>query len=471
MTKKIWEMSALQAHELLKKKEISASEILESSIQRIEEVDGNLNALPERCFARAREVANNIDKNSSPKCNPNLLGLPIAVKDYNDLSNVPTTYGSTIFRNNIPKASDRTIKLLERNGANPVAKSNVPEWAGGHTFNPVHGLTRNPWDISKSAGGSSGGSASALASGQVFLATGNDLGGSLRTPAGFNGVVGLRPSPGLIPRGDRYMPFDTLWVEGPMARTVEDIALMLDSMVGHDIGDPLSFNSKTGSFIESLKEDLNPISIAVSEDLNLVPVDSEVRNIFKTAIKKLSKLGLNINDDIPDFSGVLNAFKTLRGVLMASMLGDLVNNHKDSILEDIKKNVQVGFSAKSYDIIKAEKTRKKLITNMEDFFKKHNFLICPSASVQPFSVDKPFVTEIDGHKCETYIDWFSITFAITMTSCPTLCIPCGFTKKGLPIGIQVVAAPRHEARLIKFGHTLQTIFEISNQLPISPRTN
>ena len=470
MTKKIWEMSALQAHELLEKKEISASEVLESSIERIEEVDGDLNALPERCFARAKKVAKNIDKNSSKKNQPNLLGLPIAVKDYNDLSGVRTTYGSTIFKNNIPKISDRTIKLLERNGANPVAKSNVPEWAGGHTFNPVNGLTRNPWDINKSAGGSSGGSASALASGQVFLATGNDLGGSLRTPAGFNGVVGLRPSPGLIPRGDRYMPFDTLWVEGPMARTVEDIALMLDSMVGHDIGDPLSFKSKTGSFIEYLKKDLNPVSISVSEDLNLVPVASEVRKVFKTATKKLSKLGLDINDDIPDFSGVLDAFKTLRGVLMASMLGDLVKTHKDSILEDIRKNVQVGFDAKSLDIIEAEKIRRKLIINMENFFKKHNFLICPSASVPPFSVDKPFVTEIDGHKCETYIDWFSITFAITMTSCPTLCIPCGFTEKGLPIGIQVVAAPRHEASLINFGHKLQTIFGISNQLPISPRT-
>jgi len=251
---------------------------------------------------------------------------------------------------------------------------------------------------------------------------------------------------------------------------VEDIALMLDSMVGHDIGDPLSFNSKTGCFIESLKKDLNPISIAVSEDLNLVPVDSEVRKVFKTAIKKLSKLGLDINDDIPNFFGVLDAFKTLRGVLMASMLGDLVKNHKDSILEDIRKNVQVGFDAKSLDIIEAEKIRRKLIINMENFFKKHNFLICPSASVPPFSVDKPFVTEIDGHKCETYIDWFSITFAITMTSCPTLCIPCGFTEKGLPIGIQVVAAPRQEASLINFGHKLQTIFGISNQLPISPRT-
>ena len=189
-----------------------------------------------------------------------------------------------------------------------------------------------------------------------------------------------------------------------MGRTVEYIALMLDSMVGHDIGDPLSFKSKKGCFIESLKKDLNPISIAVSEDLNLVPVDSEVRKVFKTAIKKLSKLGFDINDDIPDFSGVLDAFKTLRGVLMASMLGDLVKTHKDSILEDIRKNVQVGFDAKSLDIIEAEKIRRKLIINMEKFFRKHNFLICPSASVTPFSVDKPFVKVIDCQKCETYID-------------------------------------------------------------------
>ena len=155
---------------------------------------------------------------------------------------------------------------------------------------------------------------------------------------------------------------------------------------------------------------------------------------------------------------------------MASMLGDLVKTHKNSILEDIRKNVQVGFDAKSLDIIKAEKTRRKLTINMENFFKKNNFLICPSASVPPFSVDKPFITEIEGQKCETYIDWFSITFAITMTSCPTLCIPCGFTEKGLPIGIQIVAPPRHEANLINVGHKLQTIFGISNQLPVSPRT-
>ena len=209
MTNEIWKMKATQAYNLLRKKEISATEILDVSISRINQVDNQLNALPEKCFERARKIALHIDKRQPPNP-PNLLGLPIAVKDYNDLAGVKTTYGSPLFIDNVPRTSDRTIALLEKNGANPIAKSNVPEWAGGHTYNTVNGLTRNPWDISKSAGGSSGGSASALASGQVFLATGNDLGGSLRTPASFNGVVGLRPSPGLVPRGKRYLPFDTL---------------------------------------------------------------------------------------------------------------------------------------------------------------------------------------------------------------------------------------------------------------------
>ena len=234
MVSQIWEMSAVEARRLLKEKKLSAKEVLESSISRIEEVDSELNALPEKCFDRARKIAERIDNNPT-KIIRNLHGLPIAIKDYNDLSGAKTTYGSPLFKDNISKDSDRTVRILEDNGANCVAKSNVPEWAGGHTFNPLYGLTRNPWDTSKSVGGSSGGSSAALASGQVFLATGNDLGGSLRTPAAFNGIVGLRPSPGLIPRGKRYMPFDTLWVEGPMARSVEDVALMLDAKNGSSL--------------------------------------------------------------------------------------------------------------------------------------------------------------------------------------------------------------------------------------------
>ncbi|MEE2775002.1 MAG: amidase [Pseudomonadota bacterium] len=467
MQDQLWMFSATEAHDHLKKRDISASELLESCIERILQVDSELNALPERCFDRARKVAMHLEKN--PSGNPvNLKGLPIAVKDYNDLSGVKTTYGSPIFENNIPKQSDRTIRALEKNGANPVAKSNVPEWAGGHTFNPVYGLTRNPWDISKSAGGSSGGSASALASGQVFLATGNDLGGSLRTPAGFNGVVGLRPSPGLVPRGQRYMPFDTLWVEGPMARSVQDVALMLDAMAVYDRGDPLSFQYLGNSFSEFIKKDIARVSVSVSEDLGIVPVDKEVRSVFNSAIKKLENYSWDLNNDIPSFSDVLPAFKILRGVLLACMLGDLVKGNRGNVLEDIAKNVQVGFDSSSAEIISAEKIRHRLALNMENFFKRHDFLICPSASVSPFPVDQPFVKEIDGQKCETYIDWFSITFAITMTSCPSLSIPCGTTKAGLPVGIQITAAPRQEAALLNFGLKLQEIFGIDRKLPVSP---
>lgn len=218
--------SATEVVSLLARREISASEVLEAAIARIEAVDSQVNALPIRCFERARERAAKLTRSQDAGL---LHGLPVAVKDYNDLAGVRTTYGSPIFAGNVAEKSDATVARLEANGANPVAKSNVPEWAGGNTFNPVFGATRNPWNTRMSAGGSSGGSAAALAAGMVWLATGNDLGGSLRTPAGFNGVVGLRPSPGLVPRGERLQAFDTLWVEGPMGRCVSDVALMLDA--------------------------------------------------------------------------------------------------------------------------------------------------------------------------------------------------------------------------------------------------
>ena len=212
-------LSASEIVELRRRGEISATELVEASINRIEQVDDVVNAMPIRCFDRAIDVAKKHDLSSTD--NPrSLQGLPIAIKDYNDLGGVLTTYGSPIFSDNVAAESDITVARLEHNGANPVGKSNVPEWAGGHTFNPVFGTTRNPWNTKLSAGGSSGGSAAALATGQVWLASGNDLGGSLRTPASFNGVVGLRPGPGVVAGPRRYQPHDVLWVEGPMGRPV-----------------------------------------------------------------------------------------------------------------------------------------------------------------------------------------------------------------------------------------------------------
>ena len=454
---------------LLRRGDISQEEIIKASICRIDEVDKKINALPVKFFETALEKLKTFNRKSQLDNPKSLLGIPIAVKDYNDVKNVPTTFGSNLFKKNIPVNSDTTVSRLEANGAIPLAKSNVPEWAGGHTYNPVYGLTRNPWSLDKSAGGSSGGSAAAVATGQVWLATGNDLGGSLRTPAAFNGVVGLRPSPGVIPRGKSYPSYDTLWVEGPIARNVEDVSLMLDASSGYDISDPLSFNHPCQSFFSAIKKEFKPHRIAFSDDLKVVPIEPEIKIICQNAIKKISGVGIEITEDIPDFTGVKEAFHTLRATLMATMMGDLIVAHKNEIPEHIVTNVQQGFKVTTEEVIAAEKVRWHLYQKMNSFFLHHDFLLCPATSVTPFLCEKPFVEEINGIPCKTYFDWFAITFVLTMTSCPVLTLPCGLTESNLPVGIQIVGKPRQEEKLLIFGKFLEETFNLKNSIPIDPR--
>ena len=463
------QLTATEAVARLRSKEVSPLDLVEASIKRIETFDTEVNALPIHCFDQARDQAKslNLDRHlPNPK---SLCGLPIAVKDYNDLGGAVTTYGSPIFANNVAQTSDATIRKLESNGAIAVAKSNVPEWAGGHTFNPVNGLTRNPWDMAKSAGGSSGGSAAALASGLVWLATGNDLGGSLRTPAAFNGVVGLRPSPGRVSRGIRLPSMDTLWVEGPMARNVDDLALMLDAGVGHQIDDPLSFDHSGPSFVDTLKKTDIPKRVAFSPDLSIVSIEKEIAEICGAATRVFADIGAEVTDEIPDFTGVLEAFQTLRAVLFATMMEPILEQHRDKIAPEIIGNIERGLNIMPSQIFEAERVRIELFKKILAFFETHDFLICPAASIAPFSVDQRYVTEIDGKPCETYIDWFSITFALTMTSCPTISVPCGFTSEGLPVGIQIMGKPRGEAALLLVAKQFEQAIGIAAQLPIAPR--
>ena len=465
----IYRKTAAEIVNLLKGKQISALEVVEHAITRIEAIDHQVNALPIRCFERARKQAKTL--NNIPRTNSNkyLYGLPIAVKDYNDVSGVRTTYGSPIYSNHVASESDATVARLEQNGAIPIAKSNVPEWAGGHTFNPVFGTTRNPWNTKMSAGGSSGGSAAALATGMVWLATGNDLGGSLRTPAVFNGVVGLRPGPGLVPRGKRLQPFDTLWVEGPMARNISDLALMLDAGVGHAKEDPLSFSNTGLLYTSALKNIGHPKRVAFSKDLNVVNVSRDIAEITKKSAQKLTQMGLEITDETPDFTGVLEAFQTLRAVLLGTMMGPLLEEHRDRIAPEIVGNVERGFEVTPQTLFEAKRIRWQLYQKMNDFFETHDYLICPAASIPPFPIEQRYVTEIDGQPCKTYIDWFSITFALSMTSCPVLSLPCGFTEKGLPVGLQIVARPRGEAELLRDGFRMEQIFGMAVKLPINPK--
>ena len=469
MSDELIKLTATEAVACLRSKEVSPLDLVEASIKRIETFDTEVNALPIHCFDQARDQAKSLDLDRHLPNPKSLCGLPIAVKDYNDLGGAVTTYGSPMFANNVAQTSDATIRKLESNGAIAVAKSNVPEWAGGHTFNPVNGLTRNPWDMAKSAGGSSGGSAAALASGLVWLATGNDLGGSLRTPAAFNGVVGLRPSPGRVPRGIRLPSMDTLWVEGPMARNVDDLALMLDAGVGHQIDDPLSFDHPGPSFVDVLNKTDIPKRVAFSSDLSIVSMEKEIAEICGGATTVFSDIGAEVTDEIPDFTGVLEAFQTLRAVLFATMMEPILEQHRDKIAPEIIGNIERGLNIMPSQIFEAERVRIELFKKILAFFETHDFLICPAASIAPFSVDQRYVTEIDAKPCETYIDWFSITFALTMTGCPTISVPCGFTSEGLPVGIQIMGKPRGEAALLLVAKQFEQAIGIAAQLPIAPR--
>ena len=463
----LFKKSAVQVVGLLKSGEISPEDLLDAAFSRIDAVDAQINALPIRCFERARDQARNLKKPDSPEAGY-LYGLPIAVKDYNDVGGVRTTYGSPIYREHVPGVSDATVARLEANGAIPIAKSNVPEWAGGHTFNPVFGTTLNPWNLKMSVGGSSGGSAAALATGMVWLATGNDLGGSLRIPAAFNGVVGLRPGPGVVARGKRLQPFDSLWVEGPMGRSVADVALMLDAQAGHDWKDPFSFPSPVGSYSEILNSSGYPKRIAFSRDLGVVHVSKQIAGIAEISVLKLRDAGIEVTEEIPDFNGVLEAFQTLRAILLGTMMGPLLEKHRSQIAPEIVDNVERGFSVTPELLFEAERIRWRLFQSMMDFFETHDYLICPAASIAPFPVEQRYVKEIDGFPCETYIDWFSITFAMTMTSCPVISLPCGFTESGLPVGLQVVGRPRSEGALLRDSARLEELFGFKDRLPIDP---
>ncbi|HET6223526.1 MAG TPA: amidase family protein, partial [Dongiaceae bacterium] len=317
MTPDLIRLTAQEAVRLLRARQVSPLELIDAALARIAATDHALNALPTLCAERARDharrlLADEADAASAPGW---LAGLPIAVKDLNDVAGVRTTYGSPIYAEHVPARSDIMIERLEANGALVLGKSNTPEFgAGANTFNPVFGETRNPWNTALTCGGSSGGSAVALATGQVWLATGSDLGGSLRTPASFCSVVGLRPSPGRVPHGPEARPFDTLSVDGPMGRTVGDVALMLDAMVARHPEDPLSLELPPALFQIAAAERRRPRRVAFSADLGIGPVDAEVRQLCAAAAQRFGEAGVAVEEACPDFSDAVDCFGVLRAL-------------------------------------------------------------------------------------------------------------------------------------------------------------
>ncbi len=363
------------------------------------------------------------------------------------------------------------VERLEGRGAVILGKSNTPELAAGaNTFNDVFGTTRNPWDTRLTCGGSSGGAAVALATGMAWLANGSDIGGSLRTPASFCSVVGLRPSPGRVPHGPSASPFQTLSVEGPMARDVRDAALLLDAQSGFDPRDPLSFDAPVRSFSKAADRPVPLRRVAFSPDLGgITPVDAEVAAICRNAALRFGELGAEVEEACPDLSAAVEVFTTLRAEAFVAARALLLERYRDRLKPEVVWNIERGLELTAGEIGRAERERGQMQRRTAAFLAEHDLLCSPATIVPPFPVEQRYVEELNGHRFPSYIDWVSINYAITLTGCPALSLPCGFTKVGLPVGLQIVGPPRGEAKLLAAAAMLESLLGLAGRVPLDPQ--
>ncbi|MBV9563325.1 MAG: amidase [Bradyrhizobium sp.] len=449
--------------------EITPLELLDVLEARIAAVDGQVNALPILCFDRARDHARALMR--KPAGERGLLaGLPIPIKDLFDVEGVRNTQGSPIFKDAVSAKSDIVVENIESNGGVVYAKSNTPEFgAGANTFNEVFGATLNPWNTSRSAAGSSGGAAVALATGMAWLAHGTDMGGSLRNPASFCGIVGMRPSIGrvahtLIGTIDR-----NLTVHGPMARNVEDLALLLDAMTGEYADDPLSLPSPAIPFLSAARSGKKPKRVAYSPDLGITPVDVEVKTVTRKAAERLADAGVVVEEAHPDLREAHECFHVLRALDFAITKARLLRTRRDLLKPEVIWNIEQGLNLTIEQIERAEAQRIAMTARAVEFFKTYDLLLCPATVVSPFPIENRYVAECDGRKFDNYVEWLGIAYAITLACCPALSLPCGFTASGLPIGLQMVAPPRGEAALLAGARMLEDILGLRGATPIDPR--
>ena len=449
--------------------EVTPLDLLDVLEQRIAEVDGQVNALPTLCFDRARSRARALMQ-KPPGERGLLAGLPLPIKDLTDVEGVRTTQGSPIYRDRIPARSDLLVEHLESNGGVIYAKSNTPEFgAGANTFNEVFGATRNPWDLSRSAAGSSGGAAAALATGIAWLAHGSDMGGSLRNPASFCGIVGMRPSVGRVAHTPAFKIDRNLGVQGPMARNVEDVALLLDAMSGEDPADPLSLPAPTTSFLSAARSGRKPKRVAYSPDLGITPVDPEVAAITRQAAARFAEAGAIVEEAHPDLREAHECFHVLRAYDFAISKAALLRSHRDQLKPEVIWNIEEGLKLSVEQLARAEAQRLTMTARTFEFFGTYDLLLTPATIVAPFPVENRYVAECAGKIFDNYVEWLGIVYAITLVCCPALSLPCGFTASGLPVGLQMVGPPRGDARLLAGAKVLEDILGVRGITPIDPR--
>jgi amidase len=462
-------MSAVGMRSALGARELSAREVVQAHLDRIERVNPVVNAVVTLVAEQALDAAHAADELAAACAElPALHGLPVAHKDMHDTAGIRTTYGSPLYAEHVPERDELLIERMRAAGAITTGKTNVPEWAAGsHTFNPVFGATRNPYDLGRSAGGSSGGAAVALACGMQPIADGSDMGGSLRNPASFCNVVGFRPSPGRVPSTTTRLAWSTLSVQGPMARSVADAALLLSVLAGPDPRVPISLTEPGASFARPLARDLTGARVAWSPDLGgAVPVEPEVRAVVEASAKVFAELGCVVEQDCPDFSGAEEVFRTLRAWQFEVQFGPLLSSGE--LKDTIVWNTEQGSRLTGPDLGRAEVLHTELFRRVHEFFTRYDFLVLPVSQVPPFDLGLEYPPEVDGVRMETYLDWMRSAYFVSATGCPALSVPAGFTAAGLPVGIQLVGPHRADFAVLQAGHAFELATACATRRPALP---
>lgn len=462
-------MEAAELAQRIAGKEPSARETMEAFLQRIAAVNPAVNAictqLPE---AEALALADRADQQlAAGNATGPLHGLPIAVKDLALTKGIRTTFGCRAFADNIPDQDSLIVTRLKQAGAIVIGKTNTPEFgAGSNTFNELFGATATPYNLDKTAGGSSGGAAAALAAGMLPIADGSDMGGSLRNPAAYCNVVGLRPSLGRVPTWPNPMLWQSrMGVEGPMARTVTDCALLLSVLAGPDPRDPLSIQEPGSRFRQPLQRDFKGSRIAWTPDLGILPVEKAVLEVCESALPVFTDLGFNVEPDCPDLSEAMGIFKTLRASFYAQCCGPLLKQHGALLKQTLAENIELGFTLSAMDITAADAERTRLYLKLLEFFEQYDFLVLPTTQVQPFDHDIEWVREIEGEKLDNYLDWMSICCIISVFGLPAISVPCGFTEQGLPVGLQIVGPPRQDWEVLQAAFAYEQATQWARQRP------
>jgi amidase len=474
MSDELIRLTAVEAVARLRRREISPLDLIDAAAARIAAVEPAVNALPTLCLDRARDHAKRLMAGQGREAENEpgwLAGLPVSIKDLTDVAGVRTTYGSPIFRDHVPAKSHPLVERIERKGGIVVAKSNTPEFgAGGSTFNEVFGKTRNPWNTALTCGGSTGGGAVSVATGEVWLAHGSDHGGSLRRPGTYCSVVGIRPSPGRVTRGTSNNLFSPLSVQGPMARNIPDLALFLDTMAGHCPLDPLTYDAPAMSYSRTVARAQAPKRVAWSADYNgKLLVERETRDICERAVRRLEELGCVVEEFAPDLGDVEEAFMVLRSQHFVVDRELQLQAHRDLIKPDIIWNTEKGLAQTPSQIAWADRERAAFYRRVADMFSRYDVFVTPSAATPAFGVDLRHPDTIDGVKLTNYMAASTLNAAMTMASAAAVAVPAGFDRFGRPVGLQIAAPCRGEATALSAAAVSEQLTGLDKALPIDPR--